>query len=150
MASEPDRIVREIEILGLKQEAKEAAGGEMTTWEAEDMYISDTDHLSDRELYNWLWEEGLCEQTKRPKGSGWNWHTSPIGSGSEEDTLIHHRYFASEESRQSWMKSFPDYEMPPREKPPFDRDRFLPQAEYPVWDGDDDDENDDLPPSALN
>ncbi|MFS8119282.1 MAG: hypothetical protein ACMG55_12425, partial [Microcoleus sp.] len=44
-----------------------------------------------------------------------------IGSGSQEDMLIHHRFFASEESRQSWMKSFPDYEMPPREKPPYDR-----------------------------
>src|SRR6266496_3536079 len=33
---ERSRIEREIEILGLKREAAEAAGGEMTVWEADD------------------------------------------------------------------------------------------------------------------
>src|SRR5438093_1331237 len=34
--AEPSRVEREIEIIGLKREAAEAAGGEMTTWEADD------------------------------------------------------------------------------------------------------------------
>ena len=33
---EPSRVEREIEIIGLKREAAEAAGGEMTAWEADD------------------------------------------------------------------------------------------------------------------
>src|SRR5437016_681462 len=33
---ERSRIEREIDILGLKREAAEAAGGEMTVWEADD------------------------------------------------------------------------------------------------------------------
>lgn len=212
MEKEPERIVREIEILGLKQQAKEAVGGEMTSWEAEDVpleiqetywnnivaweqapwvtpadelaeegivpialdklddgklptalwaliralaerniFLEHTDHLSDRELYTWLWKEGLCERTKTPpKGSGWNFCTGPIGSASEEDMVIYHRFYATEESRKSWLKSFPDSEMPPREKPPYDRDRFLPQAQYPHFEFDGVESDDDSPNSDLN
>jgi hypothetical protein len=40
------------------------------------------------------------------------------------------RYYADEEERARWAADFPDFPMPPREKPPFDRDRHLPQASF--------------------
>lgn len=107
-------------------------------------FLSDTNHLSDRELYEWLREEGLTEPM--PHVPGMNCHTSPIGSCGEDDMIINFRFFADDESRDSWMKDFPDYQMPARETAPFDRDHLLPQADYsPVemeWDDDEDFEDD--------
>src|SRR5579862_9523011 len=102
--------------------------------------LTDTNHLSDRELYTWLFEEGLREHVKA--GIRGSWHTSPIGSCDEPSMLIHFRFYANEADRKSWMKQFPDYVMPPREKAPYDRDRHLPSVpiphlELPDW-GDDD------------
>jgi len=101
-------------------------------WEVIDALISlgvcleDTDHLSDRELYNVLLSNLLTEEvTLMPGNSGYAFHTSPIGSGSEEDMYVYHRYYASEESRLSWLEQFPDDVMPPREVPPYDRDSAI-------------------------
>jgi hypothetical protein len=90
--------------------------------------IENTDHLSDRELY-----EILCSDLLREEGAfmsdraGWTYHISPIGSGSEEDMQIHHRYYASEEDRRRWLRDFPEDILPPRETLPYDRDRALMQ-----------------------
>jgi len=43
------------------------------------------------------------------------------------------KYFADEESRASWLAQFPDYEMPPHQEPPDDRDRHLPQRDFGAW-----------------
>jgi hypothetical protein len=89
--------------------------------------LEDTNHLSDRDLYAYLYDEGLREETKwMGPDSGWSVHLSPIGSGSAEDMFIYHKYYASEEMRQSWLKDWPDDPMPPHEDPPYDRDRRLP------------------------
>jgi len=53
-----------------------------------------------------------------------------LGSGSDEDTELYMRYFAKEEYRQSFAKDFPDFQMPPRENPPFDRDKDLPKSPF--------------------
>jgi len=110
-----------------------------------------TNHLSDRELYEWLREEGLTEEMAEIPGM--NYHTSPIGSGNEEDTSLHFRFYADERDRESWMNQFPDYEMPERIEPPFQRDHLLPQADYSMaedgeWDDDwEDEEEPSSPPS---
>lgn len=51
-------------------------------------FLYDTDHLSDRELYEWLWDSGLREESADISGMQGAWHTSPIGGGSDEDTQI--------------------------------------------------------------
>ncbi len=109
-------------------------------------YIYWTNHLSDRELYDFVREE--VSDTSIPDLPGMNLNTSPIGSGNEEDTLLYFRFYANDEDRQSWMKQFPDYEMPAKETAPFERDHLLPQADYSLpddgeWDDDDDDLEDD-------
>src|SRR5437773_11886976 len=90
-------------------------------------FLEGTDHLSDRELYEWLWSDGLREETAdmsaMPEGA---WHTSPIGAGSEEDTAIWLKYYADEEDRQQrWHRNFPNDPIPEHEVLPFDRDRHL-------------------------
>lgn len=91
------------------------------------MYLESTDHMSDRELYRYLVTDQLCEETiLLLEGSDGGWHVSPIGGCSEEDNEIYLRYYADDDMRQHWQSSFNE-PIPPKEKPPWDRDRFLPQ-----------------------
>src|SRR5438552_225451 len=60
-----------------------------------------------------------------------NCHLDVLGGCSEEDLVLQMRYYADESYRAWWDAEFPDFPMPPREKPPFDRDRQLPQPEPP-------------------
>ena len=90
-------------------------------------FLYDTDHLNDRELYDWLWNSGLREESADISGMPGAWQTSPIGGGSDEDTQIWLRYYASEEEWQRWQLDYPEDPMPMRESPPFDRDRHLPK-----------------------
>ena len=91
-------------------------------------FLESTDHLSDRELYEWLWSDGMREETAdmsaMPDGA---WHTSPIGAGSEEDTANWLKYYANDEDRQRWHRDFPNDPMPKPKSLPFDRDRHLPK-----------------------
>jgi hypothetical protein len=95
------------------------------------VFLDDTDHLSDRELYTELWSHLLHDEVKAlPPDPDGAWHLSPIGSGSEEDVDVQMKYYADEKWRESWMEDFPDYVMPEHEDPPYDRDRLLPQPDY--------------------
>ncbi|MGO8836369.1 MAG: hypothetical protein ACLQAH_18860 [Limisphaerales bacterium] len=92
------------------------------------LFLHNTDHLSDRELYTWLWSDGLREEMMGfglPMG---NCHLDVLGACREEDIILQMRYYADEQERAHWAVDFPDFPMPPHEKPPFDRDRHLPQA----------------------
>ncbi len=116
---------------------------ELTTklWEVIDglarlrVFLSQTDHLSDRELYDLLWRNLLRESVKDlPLDDFSAWHIDLLGSGSEEDTHFYLKYYADEDWRQDWHSSFPDDPIPDRAEPPYERDRQLPQAtgELPI------------------
>lgn len=91
-------------------------------------FLYDTDHLNDRELYEWLWSTGLREETPDHTGMpAAAWHTSPIGASDDNDTAIWLKYYAGEEERQRWRLGFPNDPIPVRETRPFDRDRHLPK-----------------------
>jgi hypothetical protein len=92
-------------------------------------FLVSTDHLSDRELYEDLWEESLHEVTKSVPASGWVRTIDLVSSGSEEDITLFLRYYADDETRDRWAREWPDHPMPPKEKPPYDRDRLLPKPE---------------------
>ena len=95
-------------------------------------FLHDTDHLSDRELYEWLWSSGLREDT--PDTSGMphgTWHTSPIGAGNDDDMAIWLKHYADEEDRRRWHHDFPDDPIPAHVPRPFDRDRHLPGRSFP-------------------
>jgi hypothetical protein len=105
------------------------------------VFLSQTDHLSDRELYTLLWGDTLREPVKNmPLDESSAWHIDLLGGGGEEDTRLYMKYYADEETRRRWLVDFPDDEMPLREEPPYDRDRHLPQAHS----GAKPDENDEL------
>ncbi len=97
--------------------------------------LCNTDHLSDRELYEHLRTESLCEEMPNLPGGGW--YLDLVSSGSDEDTYLYMKYYADEESRLRWAKDWPDYEMPPHEDPPYQRDWLLPKGNLQTFAPDD-------------
>jgi hypothetical protein len=94
-------------------------------------HLHNTNHLSDRELYSYLYHDALQEPTVLfPENPGYVYGIDILGSGSDEDTETYMRYFADEEYRKTWAEDFPDFVMPPREVPPFDRDKDLPKSPF--------------------
>jgi hypothetical protein len=94
------------------------------------VYLHNTDHLSDRELYAYLWNEALREETVIfPDDPDFACHYDLVGSGSEEDMLLYLKYYADTEERRRWAQEWPEDVMPAQELPPCDRDRYLPTRE---------------------
>lgn len=94
------------------------------------VFLTDTDHLSDRELYEVLWRRVLREENPvlaDDRDSAW--HVDLLGGGDETDTHLYLKYYADQRHRQQWLADFPDYLMPAHEDPPFDRDCLLPQPD---------------------
>jgi hypothetical protein len=94
------------------------------------VFLSQTDHLNDRELYRHLWEGSLREPVEdMPMDINSAWHLDILGGCSEEDLFLMHKYYESPEDRTYWQQQFPEEVLPPHQDPPFDRDRQLPKAE---------------------
>lgn len=92
-------------------------------------YLLHTNHLTDRELYNYLYVDGLREEAVLfPENPSYAYMIDLTGSGSETDNQIYLRYYAGDEHRKRWAQDWPDDPIPEHEEPPFDRDRFLPQS----------------------
>ena len=95
------------------------------------VFIAQTDHLSDRELYTHLWTDSLREETPMmPPNANGAWHIEMRGGWSEEDTQLYLKYYADEAWRRDWHKDFPDDAIPAHEELRYDRDRLLPKADY--------------------
>jgi hypothetical protein len=94
-------------------------------------YLHRTNHLSDRQLYSWLFAEGLREDAVLfPEDPSFAYGLDLLGSGSEDDMQLYMKYFADAEYRSQWAAEFPDLEVPPHEDPPFDRDQDLPKSAF--------------------
>ena len=92
-------------------------------------YLLHTNHLSDRNLYEYLYHEALREETVLfPENPSYAYMIDLTGSGSEDDNQTYLKYYADEEYRRRWAHDWPNDPMPEHEEPPFDRDRFLPQS----------------------
>ena len=92
-------------------------------------YVLHTNHLSDRDLYDYLYHDALREETVLfPENPSYAYMIDLTGSGGEDDNATYLRYYADEEYRRQWAHDWPNDPMPEHEEPPFDRDRFLPQS----------------------
>lgn len=95
------------------------------------VFIEQTDHLNDRELYTHLWTVSLREETKAlALGANSACHIQLLGGCSEEDMLLYLKYYADDDFRQQWQKDWPNDPIPAHEDPPYDRDRLLPKPDY--------------------
>jgi len=98
------------------------------------MFLYNTDHLSDRELYEELWHEVLREENPAmPINENSACHIDLVSSGSEEDNELYLRYYADEEARHRWAQDWPNDAMPEHEAPSYDRDRHLPARDQAEW-----------------
>lgn len=94
-------------------------------------YLLHTDHLTDRELYHYLYSDGLREEAVLfPENPSYAYMIDLTGSGSESDNETYLKFYADEEHRQQWARDWPDDSIPDHEDPPFNRDRFLPQSPF--------------------
>jgi hypothetical protein len=92
-------------------------------------YLLHTNHLSDRDLYEYLYHDALREETVLfPENPSYAYMIDLTGSGGEDDNQTYLRYYADEQYRRQWAHDWPDDPLPEHEEPPFDRDRFLPQS----------------------
>ncbi len=95
------------------------------------IFLSQTNHLSDRELYTELWTDILREDMMvMPDVPNFHCGLDMLGSYGEEDMYLYLKYYADEKRRREWLKDFPDYEMPEHEDPKFERDHLLPKYEF--------------------
>lgn len=95
------------------------------------VFIEQTDHLSDRELYTHLWSDSLREETPAlPLTANSACHIQLLSSGSEEDNLLYLKYYADDDWGRQWHEDFPDDPIPVHEDPRYDRDRLLPKHDY--------------------
>jgi len=93
------------------------------------LYVTSTDHLSDRQLYEYLEREVVDKPALLfPDDPGAAEVCDVIGGFSEEDLEIYWTYYADEESRTITARDL-DEDLPPSKPRPFDRDRFLPNFE---------------------
>ena len=136
--AEPISLLRLLENTGMEVPPPEQMEDEELTLRLKELtdqlaslgaYLLHTDHLSDRALYEYLFHDGLREEAVLfPENPSYAYMIDLTGSGSDEDNQIYLKYYADENSRRRWLTDWPDDSLPDRERPPFDRDRFLPQS----------------------
>jgi len=101
------------------------------------IFISSTDHLSDRDFYSWLRETGLQEfMTTAPGSTEVYTQLDVVSSGSGEDFEVWARYYMQESDREQWREENPGEELPESKPLPHNRDRYLPRF-VPYFSGDD-------------
>lgn len=94
-------------------------------------YVSHTDHLSDRELYSELWRHGLREPAHLPgRNARGGWFHDFLGSWGGEEMQLWLRFYATDEERAEHAAEWPKDRIPPKQKPPFNRDWRLPKGPF--------------------
>ena len=85
-----------------------------------------TDHLSDRELYEYLWCDALLERVKLAPNNPVFYHDIEGTESGEDEFQVYLKYYADDNERRQYARDYPDLEIPEHSDPPYDRDRMLP------------------------
>jgi hypothetical protein len=94
-------------------------------------YVLHTDHLSDRELYAELWERGVRDPAYLPgRHLREGWFHDFLGGWGEDDLQLWLRYYATDDERAGHAKEYPQDQIPPKEKPPHNRDWRLTKGPF--------------------
>jgi hypothetical protein len=95
------------------------------------IFLEQTDHLSDRELYSALCSAEMKELTTQAVPDDGMVGFDILGGYSEEDIELYLRYYADDLERDRWKGEWPNDPMPEKETPPFARDAKLPKPPMP-------------------
>jgi hypothetical protein len=92
--------------------------------------ISNSDHLSDRELYELLWKETLREEfVICPPELGYTIHLDMTETCEEDSGMpTYLKYYASHKDRQMYAEANPGRALPERVEPPPRRDHLIPDC----------------------
>jgi len=94
-------------------------------------YVLHADHLSDAELYNDLWRQGLREPAHLPgRSPRGGWFHDFLGNWGEDDMQLWLRYYANDQERAKHAADCPKAAIPPKQKPPVNRDWRLPKGPF--------------------
>lgn len=92
------------------------------------VFLSGTNHLSDRDLYAALWHSVLREEVPMaPDHDTGAWHVDVPGDDTDSSNYL--AFYASDEERERWQTDHPAIVLPPRKPAPHDRDDDLPRGE---------------------
>lgn len=91
------------------------------------VFLSRTNHLSDRELYSVLWHSVLREEVPGvPEDAASAWHVDIPGDDPGSANYL--TFYATEQERAQWQEDCPEATLPPQKPPLNDRDDSLPRA----------------------
>ena len=91
---------------------------------AQFVVLSNTDHLSDRELYTLLWNETLRKDVVMcPRCI---LQIDMTNTGIDEAMPTYLKYYAGENERLLYARDHPEFKMPPHVEPPRRRDHLIP------------------------
>ena len=88
-----------------------------------------SDHLSDRQLYGYLWGWLFEEDTLRMQPPGHVLHLDVVSSRSPHGAYNFLKYYADDRLRQRFARDFPFVPLPEHVDPPYKRDHLLPGHE---------------------
>ena len=104
------------------------------------IYLERTNHLSDRELYEHLYNHALRNEARLfPENPDYAYIINVAGtdlnnvieSGGTVDVRYYLTYYATKKERKQFARAFPKLSMPSRKHTPYDRDRFCPKPPDP-------------------
>ena len=100
------------------------------------IYLQRTNHLSDRELYEFLYNDELRNEARLfPENPNYAYIINLAGldldslimTGGSVDVRFYLMYYATKKERKHFARAFPELSIPPRRNPASDRDRFCPK-----------------------